>query len=141
MIGQLSGPYLGDRDTAAVSMLKSFFILSEYASITLSLVVNMLTYHYNEFIYYPANRYWEYSTYQVEVVILIWNQILVTNLQGNVLQPEGRINNQILWVNRSNRSWMFRCFSCSHRLSRSCARAWISHRGVTFSLCSSSAAR
>ena len=34
----------------------------------------------------------------MEVVILIWHQILVTNLQGYVLQPEGRINNQILGV-------------------------------------------
>ena len=37
--------------------------------------------------------------YQVEVVILIWHQILATNLQRNVLQQEGRINNQILGVN------------------------------------------
>ena len=36
--------------------------------------------------------------HQVEVVILIQLQILVTNLQGNVSQQEGRINNQILGV-------------------------------------------
>ena len=30
--------------------------------------------------------------------MLIQHQILVTNLQGNVLQQEGRINNQILGV-------------------------------------------
>ena len=35
--------------------------------------------------------------YQVEV-ILILNQILITYLQGNVWQQEGRINNQILGV-------------------------------------------
>ena len=34
-------------------------------------------------------------TYQVEVVILMSQQILVTNLQGNVKQLEGRIDNQI----------------------------------------------
>ena len=38
------------------------------------------------------------KTYQVEVVILIWHQILKFNLWGNVLQLEGRINNQILGV-------------------------------------------
>ena len=36
--------------------------------------------------------------FQVEVVNLIWHQILVTNLQGNVQQLDGRINNQILGV-------------------------------------------
>ena len=36
--------------------------------------------------------------YQGEVVTLIKHQILVTNLQGNVWQPEGRINNQILGI-------------------------------------------
>ena len=30
--------------------------------------------------------------------MLMQHQILVTNLQGNVLQQEGRINNQILGV-------------------------------------------
>ena len=34
---------------------------------------------------------------QVEVT-LIYHQILLTNLQGNVLKLEGRINNQILGV-------------------------------------------
>ena len=34
--------------------------------------------------------------YQVEVIILIKHQILITYLQGNVLQLEGRINNHIL---------------------------------------------
>ena len=34
---------------------------------------------------------------QVEVT-LIYHQILITNLQGNVLKLEGRINNQILGV-------------------------------------------
>ena len=37
--------------------------------------------------------------YQVEDVIMIEHQILATNLQRNVLQQEGRINNQILGVN------------------------------------------
>lgn len=32
------------------------------------------------------------------VVILIFHKIIVTNLQGNVLKLEGRINNQILEV-------------------------------------------
>ena len=36
------------------------------------------------------------QTNQVEVVIFIQHQILVTNLQGDVLQLEERINNQIL---------------------------------------------
>ena len=36
--------------------------------------------------------------YQGEVVILILHQILGTNLQGNVLQLERRINNRILGV-------------------------------------------
>ena len=35
---------------------------------------------------------------QVEVVILIYHQILVTNLQRNQLKQEGRISNQILGV-------------------------------------------
>ena len=34
--------------------------------------------------------------YRVKVVILILHQILATNLQENVQQLEGRINNQIL---------------------------------------------
>ena len=38
------------------------------------------------------------QTFQVEVVILIKHQILITNLQGNVWQREGRINDQILGV-------------------------------------------
>ena len=37
---------------------------------------------------------------QVEVVILIWHQILVTTLHGNALQLEGRIINQILGVKK-----------------------------------------
>ena len=40
------------------------------------------------------------KTYQVKVVILILHQVLVTNLQGNVQQLEGRINNQIFEVER-----------------------------------------
>ena len=36
--------------------------------------------------------------YHVQGIILIERQILVTNLQGNVQQLEGRINNQILGV-------------------------------------------
>ena len=35
------------------------------------------------------------QTYQVEVVVLICHQILVTNLQRNMYQLEGRINHQI----------------------------------------------
>ena len=35
---------------------------------------------------------------QVEVVTLIYHQILITNTQGNELKLEGRINNQILGV-------------------------------------------
>ena len=38
------------------------------------------------------------QTYQVEVVVLISYQILVTKLQGNVLQLEMRMKNQILGV-------------------------------------------
>ena len=41
-------------------------------------------------------------TYQVEVVILIEQKTVITNLQGNVEQLEGRNNNQILgvkWLN------------------------------------------
>ena len=49
------------------------------------------------FKHYPANRYWETPTYQVEVV-LIYQQILITDLQENVQQLEGRINNQMLGV-------------------------------------------
>ena len=39
---------------------------------------------------------------EIEVVILICLQILVTNLQANDLKLEGRINNQILGVKRVN---------------------------------------
>ena len=42
------------------------------------------------------------QTYQVEVVILIEQKTVITNLQGNVEQLEGRNNNQILgvkWLN------------------------------------------
>ena len=31
-------------------------------------------------------------------VVIIYHQILITNLQGNMSQLEGRINNQILGV-------------------------------------------
>ena len=42
------------------------------------------------------------QTYQVEAVILIWHQVLLTNLQGKVTLLEGRINNQILGVKGLN---------------------------------------
>ena len=35
---------------------------------------------------------------QVELVMLIWHQILITNLQRNDKQLEGSIENQILGV-------------------------------------------
>ena len=38
------------------------------------------------------------QTYQVELVIVIVNQIVVTNLKGNMQQQEGRVNHQILGV-------------------------------------------
>ena len=38
------------------------------------------------------------QTYQVKVVILIKPQILATNLEVNLWQLEGRINNQIFRV-------------------------------------------
>ena len=38
------------------------------------------------------------QTHQVEIVILIKHQILVTSLQANVQQLEGRIDNQIMGV-------------------------------------------
>ena len=38
------------------------------------------------------------QTHQVQDSTLIENQILLTNLQGNVLQLEGRTNNQVLGV-------------------------------------------
>ena len=44
---------------------------------------------------YPANGNKNIQIYQ-EVVILIKHQILVTNLQRNVKQLEGKIKNQIL---------------------------------------------
>ena len=39
------------------------------------------------------------QTYQVEVVISILHQILLSNFQGNVSQPEERINDKILGIN------------------------------------------
>ena len=47
-------------------------------------------------IHYPANSNENTQTYQVEVVVLIKYQILVTNLQGCLHQLEGRINDQTL---------------------------------------------
>ena len=49
---------------------------------------------YPHIILYKGNE--NTQTNRVEVVILIQHQILVINLQGDVLQLEGRINNQIL---------------------------------------------
>ena len=50
---------------------------------------------YPHIILYTGNK--NIQTNRVEVVILIQHQILVTaDLQGDVLQLEGRINNQIL---------------------------------------------
>ena len=50
---------------------------------------------YPHIILYTSNE--NIQTNRVEVVILIQHQILVTaDLQGDVLQLEGRINNQIL---------------------------------------------
>ena len=50
---------------------------------------------YPNIILYTGNE--NIQTNRVEVVILIQHQILVTaDLQGDVLQLEGRINNQIL---------------------------------------------
>ena len=42
---------------------------------------------------------------QVEVDILIYQQILGTNLQGNELKIEGRIDNQILGVKGLKYKW------------------------------------
>ena len=36
------------------------------------------------------------QTYQVKVVLLIYHQILMPNLQGHLQQVERRVNNQIL---------------------------------------------
>ena len=52
--------------------------------------------HYMYIIQQTGNE--NIHTYQVEVMILIQPQILVTNLQGNVWQLVGRINNPILGV-------------------------------------------
>ena len=49
---------------------------------------------YPNIILYTGNE--NTQTNRVEVVILIQHQILVINLHGDVLQLEGRINNQIL---------------------------------------------
>ena len=49
---------------------------------------------YPNIILYTGNE--NIQTNRVEVVILIQHQILVINLQVDVLQLEGRINNQIL---------------------------------------------
>ena len=49
---------------------------------------------YPHIILYKGNE--NIQTNRVEVVILIQHQILVINLQVDVLQLEGRINNQIL---------------------------------------------
>ena len=49
---------------------------------------------YPHIILYTDNE--NIQTNRVEVVILIQHQILVINLQVDVLQLEGRINNQIL---------------------------------------------
>ena len=45
------------------------------------------------------------QTYQLEVVILIFRQILATNLQGIVWQQERRINNQTLGVKGLTLQW------------------------------------
>ena len=50
------------------------------------------------FQYIQQTRNENTQTYQVEVVILIEHQILVTYLQGNVQQLEGRTDNQIMGV-------------------------------------------
>ena len=42
------------------------------------------------------------QTYQIEVFVMIQHNVLRTNSQGNVLQFEGRINNQILGVKGLN---------------------------------------
>ena len=49
---------------------------------------------YPHIILYKGNE--NIQTNRVEVVILIQHQILVINLQVDMLQLEGRINNQIL---------------------------------------------
>ena len=49
---------------------------------------------YPHIVLYTGNE--NIQTNRVEVVILIQHQILVINLQVDVLQLEGRINNQIL---------------------------------------------
>ena len=38
------------------------------------------------------------QTYHIEAAILIKHKVLITNLQGNVQQLQGRIDNQILRV-------------------------------------------
>ena len=40
--------------------------------------------------------YEHFQAYQVEIVILIWHQILLTNLNRSVWQQEERIDHQIL---------------------------------------------
>ena len=49
---------------------------------------------YPNIILYTGNE--NTQTNRVQVLIVIQHQILVINLQGNVLQLGGRINNQIL---------------------------------------------
>ena len=49
---------------------------------------------YPNIILYTGNE--NTQTNRVQVLIVIQHQILVIHLQGNVLQLEGRINNQIL---------------------------------------------
>ena len=58
------------------------------------MVINPLTTESDSHVTSPHNNE-NTKTYQVEVVVLICHQILVTNLQRNMYQLEGRINHQI----------------------------------------------
>ena len=57
-------------------------------------LVCIFSLQYPHIILYTGNE--NIQTNRVEIVILIQHQILVINLQRDVLQLEGRINNQIL---------------------------------------------
>ena len=60
-------------------------------------VINPLTTGSDSHVTSPHNNE-NTQTYQVEVVVLICHQILVTDLQRNMYQLEGRVNHQIFKV-------------------------------------------
>ena len=77
----------------------TMYLTSTMLTIQLPEVINMKLLPIIISLHYPASSWWEYSNLPGRSCCLDQTpNLMLTNLQGNVLQLEGRITNQILGV-------------------------------------------